>query len=236
MALSGWLLLNRAVPSLWPLAPSIELPRGWREFGWAMLGAAGVIAIGQLWSRGIRLPESSSLLGAVNQLLIFAPILLVPAWRRHAPDTAWLPRPRLALRLSAGLALSVVAIAAYSWARHGSAPPWLLLARIWQPRHVDELVQVLCEDVAIAIVFVRLASAIGSRGATIAVACLFAAGHIPAMLSSGASWPETAGLLRDAALGTAVILVLQRSRDVTWFWLVHFSMDMLQFDRVSGAS
>ena len=49
--------------------------------------------------------------------------------------------------------------------------------------HLDEMVQVLLEDLAIAILFVRLSSAVGSRAATVLVACLFAAGHIPAMVS-----------------------------------------------------
>jgi hypothetical protein len=43
----------------------------------------------------------------------------------------------------------------------------------------------------------------------VVVACLFAAGHIPVMISTGFTWIEAAGLLRDAALGVAVILVLQ---------------------------
>jgi hypothetical protein len=60
-------------------------------------------------------------------------------------------------------------------------------------------------------------------------AYLVAAGHIPAMVSGGASWSEMAWLVRDAGLGAAVILVLQRSRDIVWFWCIHFSLDMTQF-------
>ena len=41
-------------------------------------------------------------------------------------------------------------------------------------------------------------------------------------------------LLRDAGLGMAVLLVLQRSRDVVWFWVVHFCLDMTQFARITG--
>jgi len=62
--------------------------------------------------------------------------------------------------------------------------------------------------------YLRLAGAIGGRWATVAVACLFAAGHIPAMMSQGATWIEISGLLRDAALGVVVILTLRRSRDI----------------------
>jgi hypothetical protein len=54
------------------------------------------------------------------------------------------------------------------------------------------------------------------------------------MAAEGATWTEVAGLVRDAGLGVAVILVLQRSRDVVWFWCIHFCLDMTQFTRVSG--
>jgi hypothetical protein len=96
------------------------------------------------------------------------------------------------------------------------------------------MAQVGLEDLTIAILFVRLAQAAGRLGATLVVACLFAAGHIPAMLAQGASWLEVAGTLRDAGLGVAVILVLQRSRDVLWFWPLHYCLDMTQFARITG--
>jgi hypothetical protein len=98
------------------------------------------------------------------------------------------------------------------------------------------MTQVFLEDLTIAILFVRLAGAVGTRWATVVVASLFAAGHVPVMVSQGATWLELAGLLRDAGLGAAVILVLQRSRDVVWFWCIHFALDMTQFSRVSGVS
>ena len=64
----------------------------------------------------------------------------------------------------------------------------------------------------------------------------FAGGHVPAMVSQSMTWLELAGLLRDAGLGVAVILVLQRSRDVVWFWCVHFCLDMTQFASISGVT
>jgi hypothetical protein len=122
----------------------------------------------------------------------------------------------------------------YSVLREGADTPWQLLSRIWRYERIDEATQVLLEDVSIAILFVRLAAAIGRGRATLVVACLFAAGHIPAMLSAGATPSELAGLVRDAALGTLAILALRRSRDVLWFWPVHFCLDMTQFTTVSG--
>ena len=96
------------------------------------------------------------------------------------------------------------------------------------------MVQVFLEDLTIAILFVRLARAIDQRWAIVVVACLFAAGHIPAMLSGGATLRILANLLIDASLGVAVISVLMRSRDILWFWFVHYCLDMTQFSSING--
>ncbi|HSJ16415.1 MAG TPA: CPBP family glutamic-type intramembrane protease [Longimicrobiales bacterium] len=130
--------------------------------------------------------------------------------------------------------LASLAVATYSLLRAEADAPGVLLGRIWRYEHVDEMVQVFLEDLTIAILFVRLAAALGSGWATVIVAVLFAAGHIPTMVSQGATWLELGGLLGDVGLGVAVILVLQRSRDVVWFWCIHFCLDMTQFARVSG--
>jgi hypothetical protein len=236
--LGGWLLVSRRLPKVWPIEPDQALfTRPWREFGFALLGALGILVMGQLWMMGIRLPEKGALgpvMGAINQTLIFAPILLVVVLRRQPWTTAWLPRTRIPIRLLVGLVLAILAATAYSLLREGADGPWLLLGRIWRYEHIDTMVQVFLEDLTIAILFVRLAAAIGGRRATVTVACLFAAGHIPVMVSQGATWIEVAGLLRDAGLGVAVILALRRSRDVVWFWFIHFCLDMTQFAKVSG--
>jgi len=192
--------------------------------------------MGQIWNSGIRLPEQGPLgpvLASINQLLIFAPILLVLVLRRQPWTSAWLPRARLSARLLVGLVLASLAVTTYSLLRKGSDEPWALLGRIWRYGNVDEMVQVFLEDLTIAILFVRLIAAIEKRWAAVVVACLFAAGHVPVMISQGLAWIELVGLLRDAGLGVAAILVLQRSRDVVWFWCIHYCLDMLQFERIS---
>lgn len=238
VGLAGWLLARRLAPGAWPREPKPpSFAHPWREFGLALLGAAGILVMGQLWLRGIRLPEGGAagpVFGSINQAVIFAPILLVVALRGHPWSTAWLPRDRLATRLVAGIALATLAVTAYALLRAGADEPWVVLGRIPRYAHLDEMVQVFLEDLTIAIVFVRLAAAIGARWATVLVACLFAIGHVPALVSQGATWTELFGLLRDAGLGVAVIVVLQRSRDIVWFWCLHFALDMTQFARVSG--
>lgn len=237
VGLAGWFAAWRLLRGVWPAGTVERFAHPWREFGLALLGALGIVAMGQLWSRGIKLPTTGALgplLGALNQLLIFAPILLVVLLRRQSRASVWLPAGRLGVRLLVGAVLACLAVTTYALLRRGADAPGVLLGRIARYDNLSGLVQVLLEDVTIAILFVRLAAAMGGRGATLVVAALFAAGHIPALLAHGTTGAELLGLLRDAALGVAVIATLQRSRDVAWFWLLHFGLDMTQFARVSG--
>lgn len=236
-ALSGWLLINRIMPGVWPNGPDDRIEHPKVEFGYALLGALGILAMGMLWTRGIRIPEKgifAPIFGAFNQALIFAPIIMVMAIRRQPWASAWIFRRRLITRLLIGIVLAGLSITVYSLLRAGSDLPWIIFGRIWAYENVDEIAQVFLEDLTIAILFIRLAGIIGKRWATVVVACLFAAGHIPVMVSQGAAWSELFGLFRDAGLGVAVILVLQRSRDIVWFWLIHYCLDMTQFGRISG--
>ena len=181
VGLGGWLVADRLLPGVWPRAPAVRFERPWREFIIALVGAIGVSRWGSLEprhpsarGRGLR-----SAVGRRRQLLIFAPILLVPVLRRQAWTTAWLPRARLATRLGVGVVLASLAVAAYALLREGADAPQVVIGRIGRYRNLDPAVQVLCEDLAIAIVFIRLAAALGGRWATVVVACLFAAGHGP---------------------------------------------------------
>jgi hypothetical protein len=237
VGLGSWLAAQRLLRDVWPREPAASFAKPWKEFGIALAGAVGVLVMGQLWSRGIRLPEEGPLgpvLASINQIVIFAPLLLVLVLRRQPWTSAWLPPGRIATRLLTGLVLGAISVAVYSLLRTGADDPWVLLGRIWRYRNLDDMVQVFLEDVTIAVLFVRLASAVGTRWAAGVVACLFAAGHVPAMLSQHLTWVELLGLLRDAGLGTVAILVLQRSGDVVWFWCIHFCLDMTQFARING--
>jgi hypothetical protein len=225
------------MPGIWRKEPCQTFDHPRTEFVYSLLGAMGIVVMGMLWTRGIRIPENGifgPVLGAANQILIFMPIIVVMLIRKQSWITAWIPSNRIVIRLIIGFVLSILAITAYSLLRSGADWPWAVLSKIWTYDHLDELVQVFLEDITIAILVIRLAGVIGRGWAIVVVACLFAAGHIPAMISNGATWFELVGLLRDAGLGVAVILVLQRSRDIIWFWLIHFSLDMTQFGAVSG--
>lgn len=198
----------------------------------ALLAVVAILLIGQAYLRLGFLPEdgpAGPALAAMNQVVIFFPVFLAILLRSHALDTVWLGASRWPLRLAAGLGLAILAASTYLLLRADTLGLADVAARIVRYRHVDEATQVLLEDITIAFLFVRLAAVIGPRWSVVVVAALFAIGHIPTLIAGGATSGELALLLRDAALGVAIILVLQRSRDILWFWPVHFVLDMTQF-------
>ncbi|HEY6179450.1 MAG TPA: CPBP family glutamic-type intramembrane protease, partial [Kofleriaceae bacterium] len=203
----------------------------WRELAGALAAAVAVVAIGMLYTHGWLLPATSTrrpALDAVNQLLIYAPFLLLLVLRGQRLETAWLPTRGVASRVAIGLALALLALLTYAAVRPGLGAWPRLVTEVYAPDHISYLVQVLLEDISLAIVFVRLRGAIG-RWTIVIVATLFAAAHIPGMLSGGADASALWHLLGDVALGVLALTLLQRLRDVWWFWMVHFALDMTQF-------
>ncbi len=236
-AVSAWYGARRLFPDLWPQTELHRFPRPWREVGLALLAGAAVVLLGQLWTRGIRLPTSGPagpVLGSVNQLLIFSPFPVLLWLRRQPSETALLPTRHLGRRLLTGVGIAAVALAVHTAVRAAFGEDVYLVPRVLQWGYLDEAVQVLMEDVAIAILLVRLAAATGPRTTIAFVAVLFAAGHVPTMLAEGASAAELAGLARDVVLGVMVLGTVLKSRDIAWFWPVHLVMDLTQFGGVVG--
>lgn len=230
-AIIAGLLVGRLFPDFWPRPQSVSFPQPYREIAVALLAVAGVLVVGRFLPRWNRL---GPLMEAVYHLVIFLPILVLPLVRGHELRTAWIKTDRIALRVLVGLALATLAITAYTVIRPASDGWPEVIPRVYQLKNFGNLVQVLCEDIAIAILFVRLRTAIGLRATIVLVAFLFAAAHIPTMVNNGVSQGELARLLLDAALGVLVLSVAQRSEDVWCLWCVHFAMDMMQFHTVTS--
>jgi hypothetical protein len=232
-ALLGWLVAARALPRVWPEPDVPAFRRPWVEVGLAMAAVLLVLVIGQLYVRGWLLPRAEGfpgvILDACNQVLIFSPLPLLLAWRRHSLRTAWLPVDHLWLRLVVGTALALIAVLVFTVTRSESDHWLAVVGRVYQPRNLSYLVQIFLEDVAIAMLFVRFRAAIGLRSTIALVAVLFALAHVPSLVANGADFSELLGLVLDAGLAVVVLCVLQRSADIWWFWCVHFAMDMMQF-------
>jgi hypothetical protein len=197
-----------------------------------LLGVVGTLALGQLWSAGIKLKTEGPLFPlaeSINQIVIFAPIMLVPILRRDGWASAWIQWRAFPLRVAIGVAFALVVLFLYSRLETGAPSYGDTLRGVFTPSRAHLAVQVLLEDLAIAILFVRLAAAAGPRKAILGVALLFAAAHIPAMVAQGVAASELVGLVRDFGLGLIVLGTAWRSADIMWLWPVHFALDMTQF-------
>ena len=230
-ACSVWWGLNRVLP-LWPETERPHFTHPWREVGIVLLAVGALLGLGQLWAHGIKLTARGAAMPVVeslNQIIIFAPVLAVPVLRRHGWASAWIRLDSLLVRIAVGVGVALFTLFLYSILRDGTLP-WLeLIRRVYAPTRAHLAVQVLLEDVAIAVLFVRLAAAVGRRGAILGVAALFAASHIPALITRGEPASEFVGLVRDFGLGVLVLGTLWRSADIAWFWPVHHALDMTQF-------
>ena len=224
-----WWGVSSVVP-LWRNPPRSTFAKPWREVLFVLLGVVATLALGQLWSRGIRLNSENTLTESINQIIIFAPILLVPILRRDGWASAWIQWNKIWLRVLIGFFIALVVLFMFTRLEAGAEPSFgVAFHTIYVPWKLHLAVQVLLEDIAIAILFVRLAAAVGHRKAIVGVALLFAVAHIPAMISQGASASDLAGLLRDFGLGLIVLGTAWRSADIMWLWPIHFTLDMTQF-------
>jgi hypothetical protein len=235
-ALAAWLGLARLLPvavhtDLWPQPLESTFDRPWRSLVWVLVGLAATLGLSRLHAHGFMLVVpgiAGAVAAAVEQLIIFAPVLLVPHWvEAHAPgaETRWLPRGRIWLRVLIGLALAELALLAYA-APHGLDAWWAATAETFDPWNWPYLVRVFCQDVAVAILFLRLRAVMGHEWAVALIAAGFAVAQLPAM---GAIDGEAlVRLVIDGGLGAVVLVIAARSADLWWFVWVHFAMDTMQ--------
>lgn len=232
-ALIAWFLATQLFPKLWPASANASFKHPWREFGYALLACIMIPLIGQLYMRGFKFSAPGALAPlaeAVNQIIIFSPIWILLWLRRQGLDTVWIPRSYVPQRLAVGLVLSQIALLVFATAKFRLADYPSLVVDVYRWGHFGLAVQVFLEDAAIALLMCRLAAAMRNPSlAAPAVGFLFAAGHVPTMISEGVALGGMMSLLFDFLLATFAIRALQRGRDIWWFWCVHFSIDMTQF-------
>jgi hypothetical protein len=226
-ALAAWLGIARLLPRLWPEPGPPDIQRAWRSLVWVLAGLAATLALSRLHAHGFMLVVpgiAGAIAAAVEQLIIFAPVLLVPHWLDER-ETRWLPRDRIWLRVLVGLALAELALLAYA-APHGLDAWWAASARTFDPWNWPYLVQVFCQDVAVAILYLRLRAVMGQAWAITLIAAGFAVAQLPVMGAIDAE--ALVRMVIDGGLGAAVLVICARSADLWWFVWVHFAMDTMQ--------
>ncbi|MFZ6013162.1 MAG: type II CAAX prenyl endopeptidase Rce1 family protein [Bacteroidota bacterium] len=235
-ALLIWWVVQKTLKGIWDKTLAVKFQRPWLEVALVMLAAVATVLIGQLYSSKFLLPPFK--LGVIrvsecfNQLLIFSPFVFYMIVRKQGLATGWLSREKAGARFLAGVMLGAVAIGVFVMLSR-QRNYFTVLADVFHVRNVHYAVQIFIEDLAIALLLARLSDALGRKGfiyAVLVVAFLFSIGHLPAKLEDGV--PLVQGLvdvLLDMALVALVALFLYRSKDILWFFPIHFAMDMMQF-------
>lgn len=200
------------------------------EIVFAILSVIAVIGVGQLYIRGWLLEDEGELFQSLNQILIFAPVLVLAVVRGQSRKALMLPSGlAIMASLLTGLVLAGIALGTYLAAR-GLTGDWNgVVSHLADRSHISLAVQVLLEDVTIAFLLARLRAATGTLWAIVIVAVLFQLAHIPAFLANGATLETLSSLVLDTAIGLTVFGAILKSRNILWFWPIHVVLDLMQF-------
>ena len=209
---------------------SYEFKKPWLEI--FLVLAAGILTIflGQLYIAGYMLPKGDfyPLTESINQILIFSPFFLLLLIRKQPLFTAYIPRNGKLQSLVVGVSLAVSGLLIVLLIKDVEDVLGAMY-KIYHFKNLPHLVQVCLEDFAIAMVLFRLIKWVGAARAIIIVAILFAASHVPALITNGFEVNNLIGLFLDAVLGAMVIGAIHRTKSFLWFWMIHYAMDMTQF-------
>lgn len=236
---AGLLVLTlplRALGSLWPR--EAEREPGWPIRRVAML-LVGIIIVGQMFQAGWLIPSTAGRVFArmANQALIFSPVFIAaivaasrgPAYLRRV---ALIPSDRVWQRLAVGITAAALAFLVHQGVARGWADFGASLRQVTSPELLSHAVQILGEDIAIAMLLAAIVTRVRPRVAIVATGLLFALGHVPTMLVAGTTAAELARLVADGLLAAAVVAALLRMRDVWAIWPMHVAMDLTQFLRL----
>ncbi len=94
IALGGWLLINHVAPRIWPPQPLDGFPRPGLEFGVALIGAIGILVIGQLWSTAW-LPSGGASIRLFVGLALAALAITTYSLLRVGADAPWILLSRI---------------------------------------------------------------------------------------------------------------------------------------------
>lgn len=232
LACAGWFLVATRARHWWPVEEWPTTERKWLDIGLAFAAGVCLFALGQAYRSGWLLPTSDDgvvglLAWTVDNLLIYAPILVVVAARRQDGRTVFLTANAVGRKVGLGLALGVASVVVFV----GLRGEWNRLPGIFAAAvslgSLRNFLPVFLEAVALAFVFVRLRWVVGLWPAILIPSILFALAHVPGSLEAGRSMSYIlAFFFFNGALTCAIVYTIQRSRDVIWIGMVHYLMDV----------
>ncbi|MEM7199404.1 MAG: hypothetical protein AAF628_04010 [Planctomycetota bacterium] len=228
---AAWLSAYQLRPQWWDRQPEGASTRPWLDLGLALLGAVGVLAMGEAYRQGWRIPDGSGgwrhVTFNLNVLLWYAPIGIVLLSRRQSLGTVWLSARRLGIKLAVGAALSLLGLAVYLGLRGELDRFAAVLLDCGSAHSLAHALPVFLEAVAVAFLVVRLRWALGLKVGLIVPCLLFALAHVPRGIDGGQPVDVIAKFFAlNSLLPLAIFATVARSRDVVWIGVVHYVLDV----------
>ncbi|HKI79489.1 MAG TPA: CPBP family glutamic-type intramembrane protease [Ignavibacteriaceae bacterium] len=224
-----WFVIYNFYPSTWN-REKIHFKRPAFEFTLAIIAGIIIIGIGQLYIHNMLIPNDGNvLIDSLNQILIFSPVIILVVIRKQSLDSLWLPTSNIGIRLIVGILLANISLFFYWITRTDANNFFVMIIEIFRYQNLSHFVQVFMEDITIALIFVRLSSWIKLKWTLVIVSALFAAGHIPNLLANDVTLLQLSYLLVDTIIAILILSAVSKSRDIWWFVIVHFVMDMTQY-------
>lgn len=221
----AWVLATRLRPKLWPPAPVLSTDRPWLDLGLAAGAVLCIVGLNQAHRGGYLLHAGGDAIApltiALNQIIIFSPIVVVLAVRGQGPTTVFLQPANLPVKLISGMLLGLMAIGIYVWmAGRLNELPNTLLAAV-SPRSLERGLQVFFGCVAVAFLFVRVRWSFGLAAALLVPSLLNAFVQLPRQFEANLPVPEIAIYFAlNTLVPAAVLYVVQLSGDIIWFAIV----------------
>ncbi len=223
----AWVIATRLRPKLWPPAAGLSTDRHWLDLGLATAAILCIWGLNQAHRGGHLLHPGGSAIAplatALNQIIIFSPIVVVLAVRGQGPATVLLQPANLPVKLISGLLLGLMASAIFLWmsGRLGDLPGALLSAV--SPPSLERGLRVFLECAAVAFLFVRVRWSFGLAAALLVPSLFYAVAQVPRQLDAHMPAPEIVIYFALNTLVPAGILyVVQLSGDVIWFAIIRF--------------
>lgn len=196
------------------------------QLGLFVLATVSVAVLQGLVSHGWLLPKENPLAAALNQLLIFLPLLIYLIAQR-TPAAALVPVHGLLRSLAGGIALSLVALAAYISARDIWAGMPELAASVFSPNQADRFVQLLMLDLGLGTLLALLSGGWSRKVAIGGLAVLVLLGHIGAAYSAGLGVGAAGGVLLGSLVAFGLLSAIVYTRNAVWFMPVHAVLGVL---------
>ena len=187
-----------------------------------LLALAGVAVLRVLEGHGWLLPDSDPLTAALNQLLIFMPLLIYLIAQRR-PAAAMVPVQGLLRSLAGGTALALVTLAAYLSARGNWEDLPELAVTLFSAEQAGRLMQVFMMDLTLGTLLALLSGGWSRKVALIVLAALV----IVVQVGAGFRFEGIGGVLLGSVVTYGLVSAIVYTRNIAWFLPVHALLGVL---------